>query len=47
MPHDRDEMHNLAANPKYRDVLNDHRRRLAVWCKETKDAEFIPHLVSP
>ena len=47
MEHDRGEMHNLAADPKYRDVVNDHRRRLAAWCKETKDMEFMPHLISP
>lgn len=44
---DRDEMHNLAADPSYRSVLSDHRRRLAAWCKRTKDTAFIPHLMSP
>jgi choline-sulfatase/glucosamine-6-phosphate deaminase len=42
----RDEMRNLAADPGYRDVLADHRRRLADWCSETNDTAFVPHLLS-
>lgn len=36
---DRDpgEMVNLAAAPSHADVLNDHRRRLADWCRRTGD----------
>ncbi len=43
---DRHEMHNLAADPAYRDVLTEHRRRLATWCKETGDAKFIARSAS-
>lgn len=39
------EMKNLATDPAYREVLNEHRRRLAAWCKRTGDTTFIPHLV--
>ncbi len=31
------EMVNLAVDAGYREVLNDHRRRLLSWCKETGD----------
>jgi arylsulfatase A-like enzyme len=33
------EMKNLAQDPKYKDVLNDHRRYLRQWIKESKDTE--------
>jgi arylsulfatase A-like enzyme len=36
------EMANLAMNVQYRDALNDHRRRLAAWCRQTQDAFEIP-----
>lgn len=41
------EMQNLARDPAYRAALNEHRRRLAEWCKETNDSTFLPHLVAP
>jgi choline-sulfatase/glucosamine-6-phosphate deaminase len=41
------EMQNLAGDPEYSEVLDEHRRRLADWCKRTGDAEFLPHLVLP
>jgi len=44
---DRLELHNLAADPNYRDLLIEHRRRLAAWCEKSKDTEFIPSLMSP
>jgi arylsulfatase A-like enzyme len=31
------EMVNLAEEPKYRDVLNEHRKRLRAWVEETGD----------
>ena len=47
MHNDRGDMHNLATDPKYRDILADHRRRLADWCRRTNDTTFLPHLLSP
>ncbi len=47
MQNDRQEMHNLAADPNYREVLTEHRRRMAEWCKQTEDTTFLPHLISP
>lgn len=47
MHDDRGETRNLAASPEHRDVLTEHRRRLAAWCQRTNDAAFIPCLVSP
>lgn len=44
---DRLEMHNLAADPNYHDVLIEHRRRLADWCNQTNDTAFLPHLICP
>jgi len=43
---DRHEKHNLAADPIYHDVLTEHRRRLAAWCKETGDTKFTASFVS-
>lgn len=37
MQTDPGEMINLAKDPKYRDVLLEHRRLLAAWCKEKND----------
>ncbi|MCZ6632072.1 MAG: sulfatase-like hydrolase/transferase [bacterium] len=34
---DSGEMVNLAVDAKYRDVLDDHRKRLLAWCEETED----------
>lgn len=45
MENDRLEMHNLATVPKYEAVLKEHRRRLAEWCKATKDEAFMPFLI--
>jgi len=39
------EMTNLAENPKYRDVLEDHRRRLRRWVDETGDEIAKPYVV--
>ena len=40
MDEDPGEMANLAVNTAHTDALNDHRRRLAAWCKETNDKKF-------
>ena len=42
---DPDELHNLAANPKYAETLGDMRRALANWEKETVDTP--PERLSP
>jgi N-sulfoglucosamine sulfohydrolase len=39
---DPDEVHNLAANPKYKDKLAQMRAALDRWMKETKDLGAIP-----
>jgi len=38
------EMVNLAEDPKYRDVLNDHRRRLRRWVEQTDDKIAEPYV---
>jgi len=47
LANDPGETHSLAADPAYRDVLNEHRRRLVAWSKETRDTDFAPLLVQP
>ena len=47
MQNDRGEMHNLVADPACRDVLAEHRARLASWCDQTEDTAFTAHLASP
>jgi len=39
------EMTNLAEDPKYRDVLEDHRRRLRRWVDETGDEIAAPYII--
>jgi arylsulfatase A-like enzyme len=39
------EMLNLAENQKYRDVLEDHRRRLRRWVEQTGDKIAEPYVV--
>ena len=36
------EMHDLSVQAEHRDVLDDHRRRLAEWCRATGDAFRVP-----
>jgi choline-sulfatase len=38
------EMHNLAETPEFRDVLNEHRRRLRGWVAQTGDAIAEPYV---
>jgi len=42
MEADGGEMVNLAVETRYRDVLDDHRRRLAAWCRQSGDAFRVP-----
>ncbi len=45
LENDPGEMHNLAENPRYRDVLNEHRRRLRRWVEQVGDRigeEYVP-----
>ena len=35
-------MVNLAVNSNFRDVLQEHRERLAQWCEETGDRFVVP-----
>jgi len=44
---DRHETKNLAADSNYRDVLPEHRQRLAAWRKETGDTSFVAHAETP
>ena len=44
---DRHETKNLAADSDYRDVLTEHRQRLAAWRKETGDTSFVAHAETP
>jgi len=39
------EMTNLAEEPKYREVRDDHRRRLRKWGDETGDEIAKPHVI--
>ncbi len=39
---DSGEMTNLAYNPRYKTVLNEHRLLLAKWCKENNDSFTVP-----
>jgi choline-sulfatase/glucosamine-6-phosphate deaminase len=39
------EMTNLAEDPKHRDVLEEHRRRLRRWVEETNDEIAAPYVV--
>ncbi len=38
------ELHNLAADPQYKDVLDRHRKLLAQWSKRSNDKEAEPFL---
>ena len=42
MENDHGEMVNLAANSKYREVLQEHRDQLQKWCEETGDNFKVP-----
>jgi arylsulfatase A-like enzyme len=42
MHEDPGERHSLVESADHRDILNDHRRRLAAWCRETNDAFVVP-----
>jgi hypothetical protein len=42
MKADPGEMVNLAYSSRYRHVLEEHRSRLANWCRETGDAFRVP-----
>lgn len=41
------EMHNLAGNPEYKDVLNRHRKYLLEWIAESKDEDAKSFVVAP
>lgn len=41
------EMKNLAENPAYRGVLQEHRRRLAAWVRRVRDEDAKAYLVEP
>jgi len=43
---DRGQMVNLAMEPRYGEVLDDHRRRLADWCRKTND-RGLAHYAKP
>jgi len=44
MKEDRGEMRNLAADPKYGEIMAEHRAKLANWCRRTEDKTFLPFL---
>jgi arylsulfatase A-like enzyme len=46
LENDPGEMTNLAQDPDFQDVLNDHRRRLRNWVEETGDEIARPYIVS-
>lgn len=41
------EMHNLAGNPEYKDVLNRHRKYLLEWIAESRDEDANSFVVLP
>ena len=46
MERDSGEMVNIVANSRYKAVLDEHRRILYEWCKETGD-KFVEHYTNP
>jgi hypothetical protein len=41
LQNDPGEMVNLAVNARFKNELDDHRRRLRDWCEKTNDRSFI------
>lgn len=47
LQHDPGEMKNLASNPDFRDVLNNHRTHLQQWIVESNDADARSFSIMP